>query len=74
MKKVIEINPYLLGTMAGGAGEFPFCYHCKILFMLSTFIFFKLTANIGRHTLESIAVCMNSATVNAYRYLRPASI
>ena len=24
MKKVIEINPYLLGTMAGGAGEYPF--------------------------------------------------
>ena len=23
MKKVIEINPYLLGTMAGGAGELP---------------------------------------------------
>jgi len=22
VKKVIEINPYLLGTMAGGAGEF----------------------------------------------------
>ena len=21
MKKVLEINPYLLGTMAGGAGE-----------------------------------------------------
>ena len=73
MKKVIEINPYLLGTMAGGAGEFPFCYHWKILFMLSTLIF-KLTANIGRHTLESIAVCMNSATVNVYRYLRLASI
>jgi hypothetical protein len=28
VKKVIEINPYLLGTMAGGAGEsFP----CVIL-------------------------------------------
>ena len=28
VKKVIEINPYLLGTMAGGAGEsFP----CAIL-------------------------------------------
>lgn len=25
MKKVIEINPYLLGTMAGGAGE-PFSF------------------------------------------------
>ena len=24
VKKVIEINPYLLGTMAGGAGEFFF--------------------------------------------------
>ena len=22
VKKVIEINPYLLGTMAGGAGEY----------------------------------------------------
>lgn len=25
MKKVIEINPYLLGTMAGGAGQF-YCF------------------------------------------------
>jgi hypothetical protein len=24
VKKVIEINPYLLGTMAGGAGEYFF--------------------------------------------------
>jgi len=32
VKKVIEINPYLLGTMAGGAGEFflvnPECFEC----------------------------------------------
>ena len=28
VKKVIEINPYLLGTMAGGAGE---CFLCMIL-------------------------------------------
>jgi len=26
VKKVIEINPYLLGTMAGGAGEFFFSF------------------------------------------------
>ena len=33
VKKVIEINPYLLGTMAGGAGEFflvhPGCFECR---------------------------------------------
>ena len=71
MKKVIEINPYLLGTMAGGAGEFLFV---TTRTFFNTFLFFKLTANIGRHTSESIAVCMNSITVNIYRYLRPASI
>ena len=71
MKKVIEINPYLLGTMAGGAGEL-FCA-TGILFKLSTFVS-KLTVNIGRHTLESIAVCMNFVTVNVYQYLQPASI
>ena len=26
VKKVIEINPYLLGTMAGGAGELFFSF------------------------------------------------
>ena len=25
VKKVIEINPYLLGTMAGGAGVSSYC-------------------------------------------------
>ena len=34
VKKVIEINPYLLGTMAGGAGGFfllvhPGCFECR---------------------------------------------
>ena len=36
VKKVIEINPYLLGTMAGGAGEL---FMPLEFFMLSTFIF-----------------------------------
>jgi len=31
VKKVIEINPYLLGTMAGGAGEWA---HPSILHMI----------------------------------------
>ena len=34
VKKVIEINPYLLGTMAGGAADCAFwerrlAYHCR---------------------------------------------
>jgi hypothetical protein len=29
VKKVIEINPYLLGTMAGGAGEWFFVNHIR---------------------------------------------
>lgn len=36
MRKVIEINPYLLKTMAGGAGEFV----CVIEF------FFMLCSNL----------------------------
>jgi hypothetical protein len=33
VKKVIEINPYLLGTMAGGAGEWahPSIFHMIFL-------------------------------------------
>ena len=74
VKKVIEINPYLLGTMAGGAGEYLFITTGKFFLYWAPLLFLKLTANIGRHTLESIAVCMNSVTVNVYRYLRPANI
>jgi hypothetical protein len=74
VKKVIEINPYLLGTMAGGAGEFSFMCHWIFFLYVEHNYFSKLTANIGRRTLESIVVCMNSVTVNVYQYLRPANI
>ena len=31
VKKVIEINKYLLGTMAGGAGKLAFLLHSQAL-------------------------------------------
>jgi 20S proteasome subunit beta 5 len=38
VKKVIEINPYLLGTMAGGAGTcFSFVYRTSLLKSLPSF-------------------------------------
>lgn len=41
VKKVIEINPYLLGTMAGGAADCGFwerrlAYHCRLVSTLSS--------------------------------------
>lgn len=45
MKKVIEINPYLLGTMAGGAADCAYwerqlAYECRygVLLILGSFV------------------------------------
>jgi hypothetical protein len=37
VKKVIEINPYLLGTMAGGAGTFILSVYCISLLKYTSF-------------------------------------
>lgn len=38
VKKVIEINKYLLGTMAGGAAD---CQYWYVPFTLPTFVLFQ---------------------------------
>jgi hypothetical protein len=64
VKKVIEINPYLLGTMAGGAGACipPIVKKCTLTLL-------QLIANIGRLTSECNADCTNCETRNASRLL-----
>lgn len=57
VKKVIEINPYLLGTMAGGAGMLLVAF-CMNMFLTSD-ANDQPTANTGRRTLESIVASMN---------------
>lgn len=38
MKKVIEINPYLLGTMAGGAGSYSTILYVYLLVLTLIYI------------------------------------
>lgn len=58
VKKVIEINPYLLGTMAGGAGT----YHALLIVHL--LICEQPIVSSGRRTSACNADCMSFATVN----------
>ncbi len=69
VKKVIEINPYLLGTMAGGAGEWahPSIFHMIFIDLL------KRIANIGKRILACIADSMNSGIASASPSRRQAS-
>ncbi|KAI9118770.1 hypothetical protein K1719_010215 [Acacia pycnantha] len=50
VKKIIEINPYMLGTMAGGAADCQFWHRnlgVKIgLFTHTTFDFFQIVVDI----------------------------
>ena len=74
VKKVIEINPYLLGTMAGGAGAFDLReYNLRYSDVCLGFLVQPIV-NTGRHTLAFIVDCTNSAIVNVYRCPPPANI
>lgn len=58
VKKVIEINKFLLGTMAGGAGGF--C-HLLIILIILTCPIFQLIVSTGKLTLVSNVGCTNYA-------------
>jgi hypothetical protein len=68
VKKVIEINPYLLGTMAGGAGSYLF------LSTVLLSIFSQPTVNSGRRILECNADCTSYETRNESLSLLQANI
>ena len=60
VKKVIEINPYLLGTMAGGAGMYSF-----VLLFENPNRKVKPTVNTGKLTLVFNVDYTSSATRSA---------
>jgi 20S proteasome alpha/beta subunit len=71
VKKVIEINPYLLGTMAGGAGML------KIKSIIKCIIKNRASkqpiVNTGKPILACIVVFMNYATESGSLSQLPAS-
>lgn len=63
VKKVIEINKYLLGTMAGGAADCQYwsVSSCRFfaLYSMINLLMYKVFAFVGRRTWECNVECMS---------------